>query len=157
MPNVATEKNYKKDLQSIVCAIIDNFGKQRYESFFDELLGCSAFILNAHGLRCQPSIKSWHTNHKKVKRPKPPEGFSVWLDIFEDFEGMSYYVFYPKGVRKGKHIEVLFSGCFFNGFIDWVHGEAGLFNPYIYELLVLENFHCSSDSDIINFIEKSLK
>ena len=74
------------------------------------------------------------------------DGYKLWLNFFCDFVGYDVSIYYPKSKIIGDVIKVIFKGAFIDGYINWVHGQEGLFKDIIQPLLVLEKMHSESPS-----------
>lgn len=75
------------------------------------------------------ALKGFEPNDPKV------EGYKLWVHLFCDTIGYSTYILYPTKTKEGEKIKVLFHGLA-TGYIEWIHGEIGLFKEKIVPLLL---------------------
>lgn len=176
------------DWNAFYDVLTSQFGENKVEEFFLSLKQHPIIRLHTYGLprrsqRFQPvyierfvhelngMCKFYNTNvHDKrfpagfVAEGEPtaqeicPEGYELWLDMFEDATGSNYFAFYPLGARKGKPIKVLFHGHWFKIAVDWKHGDRGLFHDHIYPLCFWESFVYADAryQEIIDWIESKI-
>jgi len=134
--------------------LLEFFGEKRVVRFIDNLSYSFCPIVNTYGCCKIPKCLTKYPNAMKEEgRPAPPKGYRMWMHIFNDYSGLDYYVFYPKGAKRGDFVKVVFIGNFFKGVVEWGHLDHGLFDTFIWDLLRLEEFYNGRDYQIIDYIE----
>ena len=105
------------------------------------------YICSCRG-RYKPSLYIW-SNWRTIsnKDVEQIENYNIWLSFFCDYEGYDILIYYPKKVKKGELVKVIFKGGHIDGFIYWRHGIRGLFNDMILPLLFLDKL---PPNDFIN-------
>tara|TARA_R100000951_G_C2555094_1_gene153723 strand:+ start:121 stop:666 length:546 start_codon:yes stop_codon:yes gene_type:complete len=88
--------------------------------------------------RYKPYISWAHQGSIQEKDFPIIKNYTIWLYFFCDYDGYDVLVYYPKNVKKGDRIKVLFKGLYIEGFIHWIHGDLGLFSEMIHPLLYLD-------------------
>ena len=123
-----------KDLTSLCNYIHEN--KDYLLDFIFSIDVC--YVWRCRG-RYKPNIYIWaHQGSIREKDFTIIENYTIWLYFFCDYYGYDVLVYYPKNVKKGDKIKVLFRGLYIEGFIYWIHGDLGLFNDIILKLLWLD-------------------
>jgi hypothetical protein len=149
------------ELQNLDVLLEEMFDTFEPDRIFGHLQKCyfnGLWVQCTYDVRYQPTyrwfITTRHSKSDKSIRPSPPSGYRTWLQIFADTAGYYVYVYYPKYVKKGQQIKVIYDGSFFRGFVNWVHGEEGLFQDSIWPFLALEHYFDGSDQRIEDWVDR---
>lgn len=87
----------------------------------------------------KPFFNLWHCKGVIKEKEYPLiKGYKLWLNFFCDYVGYDVSIYYPISQKKGEKIKVIFQGAKIQGYINWVHGDDGLFVYLILPLLLLE-------------------
>jgi hypothetical protein len=87
----------------------------------------------------KPSLRIWHCKGLINKDDYPKkDNYKLWLCFFCDYIGYDVLIYYPENQNNLEPIRVLFVGAKIQGFINWIHGDSGLFGEVILPLLFLE-------------------
>ena len=106
------------------------------------------YIYRYRDIRYKPSIYYFYCEGNiSTKDVEQIENYNIWLSFFCDYSGYNVLIYYPKKVKKGELVKVIFKGLYIDGFIYWRHRDIGLFSNTILPLLFLDKL---PPNDFIN-------
>ena len=116
------------------------------------------YLWNCRG-KYKPKVNMWAFYGSISEKDFPLiKNYNIWLTFFCDYIGYDILIYYPKNVKKGDRIKVLFKGLNIDGFIYWHHGNIGLFDDFILPLLYLDKLPLSDTRinilDVVNLYSK---